>query len=189
MQVPLYLRSAVSSYAAVLGGGTAYEEAGQIQLQGACVTDVFVHESTHAFDYINGNYGLSGSSAYLQALYEDACVPDEYAQSNNVECFAQDMVVFVYYLWNPSFFENVCMEWQIGYINTLNNPGLQAYKAYVGKHHLHLLIDVSVVVGLVLLSQGLSCCHGFDFSIGGSVLLSWGRSCYCGLVLLSRGGS
>ena len=27
-------------------------------------------------------------------LYADSCVPDEYAQNSNVECFAQDVVVF-----------------------------------------------------------------------------------------------
>ena len=135
MQVPIYLRGTVPAYGAVSGGGTAYTYGNIVTLQGDCVMDVFVHESTHAFDFTNGDYGLSGSSAYLEALYEDACVPDEYAMTNNVECFAQDMVVFVYYLWNPNFLENVCMEYQIFYINKLTAPGVQAYKATVGESH------------------------------------------------------
>lgn len=135
LQVPIYLRSTVLSYAAVpavpFDSASAYTEASHIQLFGPCDTDVFVHESTHSFD---GTYnGLSSQPAYLEALYTDTCVPDEYAQTNNVECFAQDMVVFVYYLWNPSFFENSCMANQISYINTLPTPGVQIYKAAVGK--------------------------------------------------------
>ncbi|KAA6423370.1 MAG: hypothetical protein FRX49_06822 [Trebouxia sp. A1-2] len=140
-KVPVFLRTTVSAYNAVSGGGTAYTIGGTVTLQGDCVMDVFVHESTHAFD---GTYSLSGTSAYLEALYEDSCVPDEYAMTNNVECFAQDMVVFVYYLWDPNFLQNVCMEYEIFYINQLTVPGVQAYTAMVG------------LVGAVLPTTGVS---------------------------------
>jgi len=133
LQVPVFLRTTVSAYNAVSGGGTAYTIGGKVTLQGDCEMDVFVHESTHAFD---GTYSLSGTSAYLESLYEDSCVPDEYAMTNNVECFAQDMVVFVYYLWDPNFLQNVCMEYEIFYINQLTVPGVQAYKTLVGESHL-----------------------------------------------------
>ncbi|DBA92097.1 TPA: hypothetical protein ACH3X1_015824 [Trebouxia sp. C0004] len=127
-KVPVFLRTTVSAYNAVSGGGSAYTVGGTVTLQGDCQMDVFVHESTHAFD---GMYSLSGSSAYLQALYQDSCLPDEYAMNNNVECFAQDMVVFVYYLWDPNFLQNVCMEYEIFYIAQLTVPGVQAYKTMV----------------------------------------------------------
>jgi len=133
LQVPVFLRTTVSAYNAVSGGGSAYTIGGKVTLQGDCEMDVFVHESTHVFD---GTYSLSGTSAYLEGLYEDSCVPDEYAMANNVECFAQDMVVFVYYLWDPNFLQNVCMEYEIFYINQLTVPGVQAYKTLVGESHL-----------------------------------------------------
>ncbi|KAL3146276.1 hypothetical protein ABBQ32_002977 [Trebouxia sp. C0010 RCD-2024] len=130
LQVPLFLRKTVKSYAAVPGGGGAYTIAAQITIFGSNSEDVFIHESTHAFD---GTFQLSDQQAYLQTLYADSCVPDEYAQNNNVECFAQDMVVFLYYLWNPSFFQNPCLGRQIGFVNMLNVPGVQSYKSSVGE--------------------------------------------------------
>lgn len=130
MQVPLFLRSTVKSYAAVPGGGGAYTIAAQITIFGSNPEDVFVHESTHAFD---GTFQLSNQQAYLQALYADSCAPDEYAQNSNVECFAQDMVVFLYYLWQPSFFQNPCLSQQIGFVSSLTVSGVQSYKRSTGE--------------------------------------------------------
>lgn len=68
-QVPLFLRKTVLSYASIPSdNGNAYEENGHISLFGSLDLDVFVHESTHAYDWthqVNGNW-LSGQSAYLQ---------------------------------------------------------------------------------------------------------------------------
>ena len=131
MQVPLFLRENVKSYAAVPDKAAhAYTVARQITLFGNTSFDVFIHESAHAYD---GAFKLSGQQAYLQALSADSCVPDEYAQTNNVECFAQDMVVFVYSLWKPNFSQNPCLSWQIGFVNQLDTPGFQLYKTSVGE--------------------------------------------------------
>ena len=86
--------------------------------------DVLVHESSHAQDQ-----GFSGSSTYLNAIGSDTCVPDSYAQTNNVECYARDMVVFLYKLWRPYDppANTNCMS---GQLNTLQNSqasGLQDY--------------------------------------------------------------
>lgn len=143
-QVPLFLRTTVKSYAAVPGGGGAYTIASQITIFGSNPQDVFVHESTHAFD---GTFQLSDQQAYLQALYADSCVPDEYAQNSNVECFAQDMVVFLYYLWNPSFFQPPCLGRQIGFVNMVTVPGVQSYKSSVGESCSLSALSCLVVVG------------------------------------------
>lgn len=131
VQVPLFLRKTVKSYTAVPARApSAYAVAGQITLFGKTSENVFVHESAHAYD---GKFKLSGQQAYLQALSADSCVPDEYAQTNNVECFAQDMVVFLYYLWEPNFSQESCLSQQIGFVSDLDTPGFQSYKDFVGK--------------------------------------------------------
>ena len=148
MQVPLFLRSTVKSYAAVPGSGGAYTIAAQITIFGSNPEDVFIHESAHAFD---GTFQLSNQQAYLQALYADSCAPDEYAQNSNVECFAQDVVVFLYYLWKPSFFQNPCLSQQIGFVSSLTVPGVQSYKSSVGElrmltHQLSCVLAEAAVV-------------------------------------------
>lgn len=137
LQVPLFLRKTVLSYAAVPSdNGNAYTAGAHITIFGALDTDVFVHESTHAYDGANVLSGLELSSqpTYLQALYNDTCAPDEYADVNNVECFAQDMVVFLYQVWNPrTFYRNPCMKGQMAYLNSSTLPGAQAYASSVGE--------------------------------------------------------
>lgn len=136
MQVPLFLRKFVSSYAAIPDNTGAYTAGGHITLFGAMDTDVFIHESTHAYDggnVISGNE-LSSQPAYLKALAADTCSPDEYANVNNVECFAQDMVVFLYQLWNPrTFYRDPCMAGQMAYMNSSTLPGMQDYVKAVGE--------------------------------------------------------
>lgn len=133
VQVPLFLRKTVKSYTAVPDRAPhAYTVAGQITLFGKTSENVFIHESAHAYD---GKFKLSGQQAYLQALSADSCVPDEYAQNNNVECFAQDMVVLLYYLWKPNPSRKSCLSQQIGFVSNLDTPGFQSYKDSVGKAH------------------------------------------------------
>lgn len=125
MQVPLYLRQWVTSISAIpASGGSAYTEAGHITFFDAIDLDVMVHESTHAQDQ-----GFSGSATYLNAIGSNSCVPDDYAQTNNVECYAQDMVVFLYKLWNPYNppLGTECMSGQLNAINSSQAFGLQAY--------------------------------------------------------------
>lgn len=124
-QVPLYLRQWVASVSSVPASqGHAYTSASHITFFGALGFDVLVHESTHAQDQ-----GFSGSNAYLQAIGSDTCVPDDYAQTNNVECYAQDMVVFLYKLWRPydQPLGTTCMANQLKALNSSQAPGLQAY--------------------------------------------------------------
>ena len=131
VQVPLFLRKTVKSYAAVpSNAASAYTVASQITIFGHCSKNVFIHESAHAYD---GAFKLSGQKAYLRALSADSCVPDEYAQNNNVECFAQDMVVFLYSLWKPNFSQEPCLSRQLRFVNRLDTSGLQSYKRSTGE--------------------------------------------------------
>ena len=111
--------------------GHAYTQASHITFFGAVGFDVLVHESTHAQDQ-----SFSGSKAYLEAIGSDSCVPDDYAQTNNVECYAQDMVVFLYKLWRPydQPLGTNCMANQLKALNSSQAPGLQAYITSTGVH-------------------------------------------------------
>lgn len=87
--------------------------------------DLMVHESSHAQDQ-----GFSGTDGYLEAIGSDSCVPADYAQTSNVECYAQDMVVFLYKLWRPyapPLPSTDCMANQLKALNTSQAPGLQKY--------------------------------------------------------------
>lgn len=130
--MPLYLRRWAASVSSVPASqGHAYTSASHITFFGALGFDVLVRESTHAQDQ-----GFSGSKAYLQAIGSDTCVPDDYAQTNNVECYAQDMVVFLYKLWRPydQPLGTNCMANQLKALNSSQAPGLQAYITSTGMH-------------------------------------------------------
>ena len=130
--MPLHLRRWVASVSYVPASqGHAYTSAGHITFFGTFGFDVLVHESTHAQDQ-----GFSGSKAYLQAIGSDPCVPDDYAQTNNVECYAQDMVVFLYKLWRPydQPLGTKCMAKQLKAVNSSQAPDLQAYITSTGVH-------------------------------------------------------
>ena len=102
-----------------------------------------VHESTHAQDQ-----GFSNSQTYLTAVGKDSCVPDEYAQTNNVENYAQDMVVFLYTLWkpfNPPSPNTDCMSHQLSAIRASSASGLQDYIKATGEH-VHMLLHHTFVM-------------------------------------------
>ena len=126
------MRQWVTSVSSVqASGGSAYTQAGHITLFAAVPFDVLVHESTHAQDQ-----NFSGSKQYLQAIGSDSCVPDEYAATNNVECYAQDMVVFLHKLWRPYDLPHgtECMAAQLAALKSSHAKGLQAYISSTGAH-------------------------------------------------------
>lgn len=100
LQVPLFLRQWVTAVGAVPATSrSAYTYNGYITFFTDTTSqwgDVMIHESAHAQDQ-----GYSGSDTFLNAIGSDTCIPDNYAHTNNVECYAQDMVVFLYTLWRP----------------------------------------------------------------------------------------
>ena len=93
--------------------------------------------------------------------------PDEHAQNNNVECLAQDMVVFLYYLWKPSFFQNPCLSQQVGFVSALTVSGVQSYKSSVGES-CTLTHQLSHVLCLAVCSAwALIVCNGLSHIIVG----------------------
>ena len=154
--VPLFLRQNVKSVAAVpIASGSskngAYTAGGHIVVFADVGDDVFVHESTHAQD---GNVGFSGSAAYHQAVTADTCVPDDYANTNFVECYAQDMVVFLYKLWTGSTPApgTGCMAKQLATLQNSQAPLVQQYQTAVQK-----LPGEQVPLDSVCLQPSFSC--------------------------------
>ena len=96
-----------------------------------------VHESSHAQDQ-----DFSDSETFLTAIANDTCVPDEYAQTNNVECYAQDMVVFIYSLLRPYDLGlsslTDCMNEQLYALLDSDAPGMQEFIDQTG-NSLHVL--------------------------------------------------
>lgn len=127
-KVPLFIRQFVNSITSIPAASTSaytFTGTGRITVFGSVdAFDLFIHESAHAQDQ-----GFSSSDAYTNALAADTCVPDEYARTNQVECYAQDMVVFLYQLWKKTTPSpgTACMSNQLSAIQNSNAPGLQDY--------------------------------------------------------------
>ena len=103
MQVPLFLRQWVTSITAIPAipatSRSAYTISSMTTIFAESPSewaDVMVHESAHAQDQ-----GFSVSSHFLNAIGSDTVSQIDDAQTNSLECYAQDMVVFLYSLWKP----------------------------------------------------------------------------------------
>ncbi|KAJ6458634.1 hypothetical protein C8R47DRAFT_1226923 [Mycena vitilis] len=80
-----------------------FPTSGEIHFFGVCSQRTWIHESTHAAD---GALGISNGAPWIQAVGNDTCVPDTYAQTNLVEDLAQMSVV-------------ECMPHQLAYLQSL----------------------------------------------------------------------
>lgn len=128
-KVPIFLRQWVISISTVAAPAAhAYTSGGHITTFGNTtgIIDLMVHESSHAQDQ-----DFSDSETFLTAIGNDTCVPDEYAQNNNVECYAQDMVVFIYSLLRPYDLGlsslTDCMNEQLYALMDSDAPGMQEF--------------------------------------------------------------
>lgn len=84
---------------------------------------VFIHEAAHSFDK-----GKSGSDEWHNAVAQDSCVPDAYANSNYAEDFAQVAVVWSSLIGKTPGAEYACMDDQLQLMNNYTdehepNPG------------------------------------------------------------------
>ncbi|KFX98941.1 hypothetical protein O988_04121 [Pseudogymnoascus sp. VKM F-3808] len=97
-RLPVHERQSVSYVIGVPGGGSAYEIGGLVVFQGATASvSVFQHEVGHAVDAYNNADGTSSSTKeFLDAIDGDTCVPDDYANSSNVEDYTQVGVLLMY---------------------------------------------------------------------------------------------
>ena len=160
MQVPLFLRRWVKSVGSVPDTSAhAYTVVPAITVFATSAdgwADVLVHESAHAQDQ-----GLSTSSGFLSAIGSDSCVPDSYAQSDSVECYAQDMVVFLYKLGKPYAYSpqsTACMSHQLQAIQNSQAPGLQDFISSTGTS---LPCQIAVQMhksACARISSAVSCC-------------------------------
>ncbi|KAK6342256.1 hypothetical protein TWF730_001733 [Orbilia blumenaviensis] len=100
-RMPVHLRSTVRHVMATHGEGcSAYAitgpEDGDIVMQGNCNTQsVWLHETGHQLDArgLGNGIGFSTSSTFINALWNDTCVADDYGNTALWEEFAQMTVV------------------------------------------------------------------------------------------------
>ncbi|KAL4807440.1 hypothetical protein BDV18DRAFT_151478 [Aspergillus unguis] len=99
-RVPVKMRSWVRHLLTIPGANWAFNSNGNIALSGTTDKnlDVILHETGHSLDLLGayGDEALSSQQEWLDAYDADECVPDNYAQSSQVENVAQNTVVGIY---------------------------------------------------------------------------------------------
>ncbi|KAJ7118592.1 hypothetical protein C8R43DRAFT_1036195 [Mycena crocata] len=124
VHVPVGLRRYVGTIMVMPGTSAhAYTLAGDIHYFGICSQRTWIHESSHATDgALKISQGGANGTLWAEAVGNDTCVPDTYAQTNLVENFAQMSVVEVYRLLNgqlPPGINADCMSHQLAYVASL----------------------------------------------------------------------
>ncbi|EWC47256.1 hypothetical protein DRE_03375 [Drechslerella stenobrocha 248] len=100
-RMPEHMRELVRHLIAVPAdscSALSYTDIGDIVFSGNCDTpSIFIHETAHQLDaMLDPANSESGSQNWRDALAADSCVPDSYANTNEVEDFAQVTVVALY---------------------------------------------------------------------------------------------
>ncbi|KAL1985276.1 hypothetical protein VTN96DRAFT_8075 [Rasamsonia emersonii] len=114
-RLPVKMRSWVRHVITIPGDSWAYNSNGNIAFFGTTSSsmDVAIHETGHSLDLLGAYWGktFSDSSTWLDNYNQDPNVPDEYAQTNQVENVAQNTVVGVYDKVVPGGFGSVQPNW------------------------------------------------------------------------------
>ncbi|KAK6531680.1 hypothetical protein TWF694_002856 [Orbilia ellipsospora] len=100
-RLPLHMRAVVRHSIAVPQSSCSalsYTDIGDTVYYGNCNTpSVWIHETGHQMDaMLKPASAESGTQAWKSAISADSCVPDSYANVNDVEDFAQNTVVALY---------------------------------------------------------------------------------------------
>jgi hypothetical protein len=114
-QVPVGIRSYTGAILATQAGGCSAVtfDGNFIRFHGDCGMTVFLHEAGHALDD-----GASGSNEFKGAIAADGCVPDGYANSNEVEDWTQVDVIYTYTKqFGPSPIDTSCMQNQLNWFS------------------------------------------------------------------------
>ncbi|EEA25516.1 hypothetical protein TMatcc_006255 [Talaromyces marneffei ATCC 18224] len=128
-RLPVAMRSWVRHVITIPSDNYAYNSNGNIAFFGTTSgnMDVAIHETGHSLDLL-GAYGeqLSASQDWLDNYNQDPNVPDDYAQTNQVENVAQNTVISVYDKvvpggfgsaqpsWNNIFHQYATLQWKAG---------------------------------------------------------------------------
>lgn len=117
--VPPGIRSYVGGMLAVFDPSASAGTSGDfIVFRSNCSTPVFIHESAHSLDQ-----GTNGSDEWRDAIAKSDCVPDDYANTNEAEDFAQVTVVHSYLAKHGSLpSDPACLKPQLDVLN--NTPRL-----------------------------------------------------------------
>ncbi|KFY21781.1 hypothetical protein V493_07131 [Pseudogymnoascus sp. VKM F-4281 (FW-2241)] len=131
-RLPVHERQSVSHVMAVPGRGSAYEAGGVVVFQGKTASlSIFQHEVGHAVDAYNNPDGSSSSTQeYLDAIDGDTCVPDDYANSSNVEAYTQVGVLLMYNTVVPGGLDNIgadytCLSKQLAVVAARQQAAMQ----------------------------------------------------------------
>ncbi|KZV88927.1 hypothetical protein EXIGLDRAFT_678418 [Exidia glandulosa HHB12029] len=112
-RLPVHERQWVRHVIAVPGGGSAYMSNADVVFQGPVGTpSVFQHEVGHAVDFYKNSVRSSGTSKFLNAIQQDSCVPDNYANSNEVEDYTQVGVLSMYEIVTPGGLDTLNANWR-----------------------------------------------------------------------------
>ncbi|KAF3921203.1 hypothetical protein ABW21_db0203567 [Orbilia brochopaga] len=100
-KLPLHMRELVRHPIAVNDpscSAYSYTTIGDIVFRGNCYKpSVWIHETAHQMDaFLHPDRAASGTPVWNDALNADTCVPDDYANNNKVEDFAQVTVTALY---------------------------------------------------------------------------------------------
>ncbi|KAH8692279.1 putative conidiation-specific protein [Talaromyces proteolyticus] len=113
-RLPVAMRSWVRHVLTIPGDNYAYNSNGNIAFFGTTsgIMDVAIHETGHSLDLL-GAYGdqLSSSQDWLDNYNQDSNVPDNYAQTNQIENVEQNTVVSVYDKVVPGGFGSAQPNW------------------------------------------------------------------------------
>jgi len=93
--VPAPIRNtviAITAASAGHGGGAATGGGKSTYYEANMAAEVFVHESTHAFDAATKSF----TSGWTSAINGDSCWPDPYSSTSPQEDYAQTMVVWIW---------------------------------------------------------------------------------------------
>ncbi|KAH7321847.1 hypothetical protein BKA65DRAFT_407849, partial [Rhexocercosporidium sp. MPI-PUGE-AT-0058] len=101
-RMPVHERQWIQHVIAIPGANSAYMGSAIIVFRGSVGTpSVFQHETGHALDFYKNGFQTSARWEWLDAIRQDTCVPDNYANTNAVEDFAQIGVVSLFAIANP----------------------------------------------------------------------------------------
>ncbi|KAA8649363.1 uncharacterized protein ATNIH1004_005264 [Aspergillus tanneri] len=113
-RLPVRMRDWVRHVMTVPGNDYAFNLNGNIVFSGRTSTnmDVAIHETGHSLDLLKA-YGevLSSSQTWIDNYNQDSNVPDNYAQSSQIENVAQNTVVSVFDKIVPGGFGSVQPNW------------------------------------------------------------------------------
>ncbi|PVH81609.1 hypothetical protein DL98DRAFT_587225 [Cadophora sp. DSE1049] len=102
-RIPVRERQWIQHVVAIPGPNSAYMSSAIVVFRGTATGSlgVFQHEIGHAVDFYKNGFQTSARTEWLDAIRQNTCVTDNYANTNAIEDFAQIGVVSLFANVNP----------------------------------------------------------------------------------------